>query len=284
MATLDAIAYKETTRLQWQSAAEAWNRWESTIRAWLGPATEVMVDLARIGTGSRVLDVAAGAGEPAITAARLVGATGRVVATDISSNILAFADAAARACGLGDIVETCAMDGENLELPDASFDAVISRVGLIYFPDRRRALAEMHRVLRPDGRVAIVAFSTPEKNGFLSIPISIICRRAQLQQAAPGQPGPFSMGAPGVLEEALCAAGFRSVEIRVVPSPARLDSAAKCLRFQKESFGALHTLLAGLPEDAQDAAWAEVGAALRQFDGPGGFEGPCELLVGAGIK
>ena len=103
---------------EWQSAAEAWNRWESTIRLWLGPATAVMLDFARIGTGSHVLDVAAGAGEPAITAARLVGATGRVVATDISSNILAFADSAARACGLDDIVETCAMDGENLELPE----------------------------------------------------------------------------------------------------------------------------------------------------------------------
>src|SRR6266571_3689667 len=120
MATLDAVAYKETTRLQWQSAAEAWNRWESTIRTWLGPATEVMLDLARIGVGSQVLDVAAGAGEPAITAAARVGPTGRVVATDISSNILAFAEQAAAARGVGGIVETCVLDGENLELADAS--------------------------------------------------------------------------------------------------------------------------------------------------------------------
>ena len=67
-------------------------------------------------------------------------------------------------------------------------------------------------------------------------------------------------------------------------TPARLDSAATCLRFQRESFAALHTMLAGLPEQEQDAAWAEVGTALRQFERPGGFEGPCELLVGVGIK
>jgi cyclopropane fatty-acyl-phospholipid synthase-like methyltransferase len=94
-ATFDAAAYKDTTRQQWQSAAEAWHRWDAVLRAWLGPGTEVMLDLAHIGAGSQVLDVAAGAGEPAITAAARVGPTGRVVATDISSNILAFAAQAA---------------------------------------------------------------------------------------------------------------------------------------------------------------------------------------------
>src|SRR5918999_2665201 len=87
----DPVRYKETTREQWQHAAEAWHRWGPTIEAWLGPATQVMLDLARIGPGSRVLDVAAGAGEPALTAAERVGPDGSVLATDISPNILAFA-------------------------------------------------------------------------------------------------------------------------------------------------------------------------------------------------
>jgi SAM-dependent methyltransferase len=284
MDVLDAATYKETTRQQWQNAAEAWHRWDATLRAWLGPATEVVLDLARIGVGSQVLDVAAVAGEPAITAAVRVGPTGRVVATDISSNILAFADRAAAARGVGGIVETCVLDGENLELPDASFDAVISRVGLIYFPDRQRGLAEMRRVLRPGGRVAIVAFSTPDRNAFVAVPIAIIRRRAQLPAAAPGQPGPFSMGAPGVLAQELRGAGCRDIEVRVVQSPARLASAAECLRFERESFGALHQMLGSLPAAEREEAWAEVGTALRQFEGPGGFVGPCELLVAGGTK
>ena len=160
MALLDAAAYKEATRQQWQNAAEAWYRWGPVLRAWLGPATEVMLDLAHIGAGSQVLDVAAGAGEPAITAAVRVGRTGRVVATDISSNILAFAEQAAAVRGVGDIVETCVLDGEDLEFADATFDAILSRLGLIYFPEPQRGLAEMRRVLRPGGRAAILAFSS----------------------------------------------------------------------------------------------------------------------------
>jgi SAM-dependent methyltransferase len=284
MIAADASLYKETTRQQWQNAAPAWHRWGATLSPWFAPVTEAMLDLARIGSGSHVLDVAAGAGEPAISAALRVGRTGRVVATDISSNMLAFARDEARARGVGDIVETCVLDGENLELPDGSFDAVLSRLGLIYFPDRDRGLAEMWRVLRPGGRVAIAAFSTPERNGIMAIPTSIIRARARLPMPRPGQPGPFSMGAPGEMELALQSAGFAEIDIRPVECGARLASAAECLQFARESFGALHQMMAGLPPAECEAIWTDIGVALRQFEGPRGFEAPCELLVGSGTK
>ncbi len=137
----DAAKFKTTTRAQWQAAAEAWHRWGPFLGEWLGPATEQMLDLARIKAGSRVLDIAAGAGEQSISAARRVGPTGHVLATDIAPALLDYALADARAAGLSNI-ETRELDGEALgDLPAASFDAVISRVGLIYFPDQQRALA-----------------------------------------------------------------------------------------------------------------------------------------------
>jgi SAM-dependent methyltransferase len=284
MVVRDAFIYKETTRQQWQTAAEGWYRWDSTLRAWLGPVTEVMLDLARIGPGSRVLDVAAGAGEPAISAAVRVGGTGRVVATDISSNMLSFAEKAAIARGVGGIVETCVLDGENLELPAESFDAALSRLGLIYFPDRQRGLAEMRRVLRLGGRIAVAAFSSPDRNGVMAIPTSIIRERARLPPPKPGQPGPFSMGAPGVLEHELECAGFHDVEVRSVECSVRLASAAECLHFARDAFAALHQLMAGLPAPEREKTWAEIGEALRQFEGIEGFEAPTELLVGAGTR
>ncbi|HEY8600449.1 MAG TPA: methyltransferase domain-containing protein [Thermomicrobiales bacterium] len=282
--TFDPELYKETTRQQWQHAAEAWHRWESTLGTWLGPATEVLLDLAHVGPGDRVLDVASGAGEPAITAAKRVGPEGYVLATDISHNLLEFARQAARKHGVGQIVETRVMDGEKLELPDASFDVVLSRVGLIYFPDQQGALGGMRRVLKPGGRVAAVVYTTPEQNRFFSIPVSIIRRRAQLPPPSPGQPGPFSLGGPGVLEEAFRQAGFRDLETRVVSSPLRLPSAADCVRFERESFGALHQMLVGLPDEERQDVWDEIERELRQFEGPRGFEGPCELIVGIGVN
>jgi 16S rRNA C967 or C1407 C5-methylase (RsmB/RsmF family) len=141
--TFDPIKYKETTKQQWQVAAGAWHEWGSTLASWLDPATELMLDMAGVKEGSRVLDVAAGAGEQTLLAAKRAGQKGFVLATDISSNILEYAAQDARKAGFKN-VETRVVDGEKLdELVPDSFDAVISRVGLIYFPDQQKALQGM---------------------------------------------------------------------------------------------------------------------------------------------
>ncbi len=279
----DPVKYKQTTCAQWQDAADAWYRWDSTISAWLGPAAEVMLDMAGITVGSRVLDVAAGAGEQTIRVARRVGPAGYVLATDIAPNLLRYAEDAVRQAGLTN-VETRVMDGENLELEDGAFDAVISRVGLIYFPDQHKALTGMHRVLKPGGKIAAIVYSTPDNNKFFSIPVSIIRRRAQLPPPLPGQPGPFSLGSPGVLEEVYRKAGFQDVQTRIVAAPLRLPSAAECVRFERESFGALHQMMAGLTDAERQTAWEEIEQELRTFEGADGFVGPCELLIAVGTR
>lgn len=281
--TFDPTQYKDTTRAQWEDAAAAWHAWGPTLEDWLGEATTLMLDAAGVHTGSTVLDVAAGAGGQSLVAARRAGASGQVPATDISPAILRYAATEAARAGLTNL-HTRELDGEQLDVQPAGFDAVISRLGLIYFPDQGRALAGMYRALRPGGRISAVVYSTAERNAFFSIPVSIIRRRVQLPPPAAGQPGPFSLGGPGVVEDLLRRAGFREVGSQAVPAPLRMPQVADCVRFERESFGALHQMLAGLTPAQRAETWQEIHHELARFEGTDGFEGPCELIVAWGVK
>ena len=282
--TFDPEDFKRTTRAQWNEAAAAWDRWSGLLSRWLGPVTEQMLDMTGVKTGSRVLDVAAGAGEQTLAAARRVGPPGYVLATDLSPVILEHAAENARLAGLSN-VETLVKDGEALtQIKAGPFDAVISRVGLIYFPDQIKALSGMRDQLRPGGKVGAITYASAELNGFFSVPVGIIRRRANLPPPQPGQPGPFSLGDPDVLAARFKEAGFKDVEVERVNAPVRLKSAGECLQFEQESFGALHQMLAGLSEPEQDDAWAEIETALGDFETDGKFEGPCQMLVACGTK
>jgi SAM-dependent methyltransferase len=240
-----------------------------------------MLDLARVSPGTRVLDVAAGAGGQTLAAARRAGPTGVVLATDLAPAIVALAEANAWRAGLSN-VRAQQMDGEDLDVEPGQFDAIICRLGLIYFPHQQRALRGMLTALRPGGRLAAVVYSTADRNGFFSVPVSVIRERAQLPPPAPGQPGPFSLGVPGVARQALRDAGFVDVVDVRLDAPLILDSAQECLRFEQESFGALHQMLSGLDAHARAAAWNEIADRLSAYEVPGEFVGPCELIVVAG--
>ena len=113
--------------------------------------------------------------------------------------------------------------------------------------------------------------------------MSIIRRRAALPAPLPGQPGPFSLGATGCDRGASTRdAGFTDVEVRRVAAPLRMSSAAECVRFERESFGALHQMLAHSSESERADVWSEIEQELSQFETPDGFEGPCELIVSVG--
>ncbi|MBS0335630.1 MAG: class I SAM-dependent methyltransferase [Proteobacteria bacterium] len=279
----DAAKYKNAQREQWNKDGAAWRRWNPTLDRWYGAATRQMLDLARIRPGQRVLDVAAGAGEPAVSAAERVGPGGYVLATDISEGIVELALQVARERGLTQ-VETRAMDGEKLDLPDASFDAVLCRLGLMYMPHPVTALREWRRTLKAGGRVAVVVFSTPERNIWGAMPASIIRRRAQIPPPVPGQPGPFSLGGPGVLEGLFRQAGFADPEVRAVPAPHGAASAADYVRTAREAFGAFNAMMAHLPPQECESVWNEIESSMRSFESPRGFEVPGECLVCAATK
>jgi SAM-dependent methyltransferase len=282
--TFDAVAYKATTKQQWNDAAEAWHRWGPTLEDWLGRSTEAMLDAAGVGVGSHVLDVAGGAGGQALAAARRTGPRGSVTVTDVSPTILTYAQRAADESALRHVT-TSEVDGEEIGSTwSEQFDAAISRLGLIYLPDRAKALRGIRSSLRDGARFAAVVYSTADRNAFFAEPVALIRQRAGLPAPLPGQPGPFSLGDPAVARAAFVDAGFTDVEVQTLSAPLKLPSAAECVRFERESFGALHQMLSGLDEVERERVWDDIGSALRAYETDEGFVGPCELHVISGSR
>lgn len=279
----DPIRFKETQRRQWNEDAEGWYRWGSVLERWHGLTTATMLSTAGLEPDSRVLDIATGNGEPALSAARQLGPNGEVLATDLSENLIQFARQRADELGLGN-VKTRVMDGEQLRLPDGEFDVVFCRFGLIYMPNPRQALAEWHRVLKPGGRAVIAVFTTPDRNAWAATPVSIIRRRVNLPPPDPSQPGPFSLGADDVLAGLLQGAGFRSVETQKISTPLRMRSAGEYVRFAREAFGAFNQMMVDLPKPEREAVWDTVIDEMRQFETAQGFEVSCEPLIARGVK
>jgi hypothetical protein len=129
-----------------------------------------------------------------------------------------------------------------------------------------------------------MVYATADANPFFSLPVSIIRQRAQLPAPAPGLPGPFSLGSDGVLAEAFRTAGFHDIVVERIAAPLRLQSAAECVQFEQDAFGALHQMMASLSGMQQAKTWDDIAQALQQFDGPDGFVGPCQMLLGIGVK
>lgn len=263
-----------------RDVAEAWDRGAGARARAFGAATEKMLELADVTRGARVLDIAAGAGDQALMAARRVGPTGYVLATDISSSMVDLAAAAARRAGLTN-VDTRVMDAQSLDIDAESFDAVISRFGLMLIPDPNKALTEIRRVLRGGGKVAAIVFSTPDKCPYLSIPHAIARRVGRL--ALSTEPfGEFRLSGPGVLEDFYRSAGFHDVAVHQIPTRRTFPSVAAAVEYAKAL--PVRELMAQLSEREQGQAWAEIEVALRQFDGPNGYDSPCMLLIAVGRK
>ncbi len=264
-------------------SADWWSAGKMLRQQTFGVVTEMMLEVADVQPGSRVLDLAAGTGDQTLMAARRVGQLGYVLAADVSASMLNAVAEAARKEGLTN-VETRVMDAENLALDADSFDAVICRSALMLFPNPAKALTEMRRVVKPGGKVAVIVFSALEKNPYHGIVFGIVQRLGSLPPPAPGEPWMYALGDPETLEGLYRRAGFLNVSIQAVPIKRRFPSAAEAIRTMKNSAGDLRELMNRLNEPERERAWIAIEEQLRCFEGPNGLELPGEVLMGVGTK
>ena len=235
-------------RKHWDAVAAGWGVQGDWIEQNFAPLTEWLRTAGCWRSGTRVLDVGCGSGYPAIAAAKAIGPSGRVVATDISPQMLAVAARRARQAGVGNIefVET---DAETLRVDADSFDAITNTYGLMFCPDPERAVAEMRRVLRRGGRVAIVVWDEPRKNPFFEVMLTAAASLLGLSPPEAGRAGPFRLASPARLGALLRGADLLDVVIDSVPMTFESESVDDYIRM----FGdlALKTQMVRLEDDGQ---------------------------------
>ena len=261
--TPEAAEFRAGQRQQWNSAAAGWRKWSELIDSSASAISERLVELAGVEPGSRVLDVAAGYGEPSLTAARAAGSEGGVVATDISAEMIAFGRERAAEAGLGNI-EFVESDAAGLDFPEGSFDAALSRWGIIFEPEGEAAAARVRGFLKSGARMAISSWGPPERVPFLAVPMRTALQRLGVDPPPPGTPGPLSRPTPDALGGLLSGGGFSDVDVEEAEVSFEWPSPEEFTTFIKEIAPPISGLIAPHPQDVQDETWAAITDAVRQ--------------------
>jgi enediyne biosynthesis protein CalE5 len=260
---VDAVAFRDGQRDQWNKAATGWDKWSSVIDESASVVSDRLVDLAGVQPGSRVLDVACGYGEPSLPAARKAGAEGSVVATDIAKVMLDFAAKRAADAGV-DNIEFVESEAAALDFPADSFDAALSRWGVIFEPEAEAALNNIRGFLKPGSKIAVSSWGTPDEVPFLAIPMRTTMKQLDVPPPPPGMPGPLSRPTPEALTEVLEAGGFSDVEVERMQVAFDFGSAAEFTQMVREIAPPITAMMADHPPEAQEAAWQAIEDAIGE--------------------
>jgi enediyne biosynthesis protein CalE5 len=217
--------------------------------------------------GDKVLDVATGIGEPAVTAAKRVMPNGKVVAIDISSQMLAIAKTRAKSLGLDDIMEFRVADGEKLDLPEptAKFDAVLSRFGLMFFPNLPAVLVRIRQMLITNGRLSAAVWSAPSKVPLADLAFPIVRKQLNAPAPPPGAPGPFALADVKALKQSFSQAGFKDIKTDIFQITLEFDSPESYTRAQQQSNAPIHAMLAKYTEEVKNHVWNSITEAVWQY-------------------
>ena len=262
--------FEARVKTEWldDATCAAWRKWhDQSVHFW-SELTREQLAASRLAAGQRVLDLAGGTGDPALAVAAAVGPTGHVVVTDLAPQMLEIARANAVRAGLANL-SFAVVDAHAMPFPDATFDRVTCRLGVMFFWDCPQALREIRRVLKPGGIVSFVCWGPIEQNEYMRVMTGPFSRRSPLPPPVPGAPHPARFGVPGSLSAELGQAGFSALEEKSVTVAMRWPGPpVELWTRQYEISAPLRPYFDSFPPEAKAAAIEEVIAGLTSlYDG-----------------
>jgi ubiquinone/menaquinone biosynthesis C-methylase UbiE len=265
----DPQQLKNEQRRDWDAAAAGWKKWWPLFERSAQHVSDRLVELAGVGPGALVLDIATGNGEPALTAARRVAPNGRVIATDQSPGMLAIARERAAELHIGN-VEFREIDGEELNIPERDFDAIVCRWGLMFMPDVASALRGIHQRLRVGGRLATAVWSTADKMPLTSVGVEAVRKIAGLPLPPPDALGPLRLADESRMRAMLAEAGFKDVTVERIPVTFEVNSAADFAQFRVDVAAPFRVMLERQPADIRSKIIEAVVEGARAYAGTDG--------------
>ena len=260
---IDPEEFREGQRTQWNSAASGWRKWSELIDRGASHVSDRMVELAGVGPGSKVVDIGAGYGEPSLSAAKAAGPDGSVVAVDPSSEMIAFGRQRAKEAGVENI-EFVEADAFGINFPEGTFDAALSRWGIIFDPDGEGAAAVVRGFMKPGGRMAISSWGPPDRTPMLGIPMRTAMSELDVAPPPPGTPGPLSRPSGEALGGLLEGGGFTDIQTEELEVSFEWDSPEDFTTYIKEIAPPITAMLAPHPADVQERTWNAITEAIRE--------------------
>ena len=249
-----AERYRINQRKNWDGVATGWKKWWKTFEKGGQKVSDKLVELAGVKSGQRVLDIATGIGEPALTACRKVGDSGYLLVTDISPEMLAIGRERARYAGLNNI-EFKEGDAATVVLPHSSFDAALCRWGLMFLPNLSTALKNIQRSLVSGGKFATAVWAGPAKVPQLNIAMSIVRQYLQLPLPPTETPGPFNLADFNKLKNFLLQAEFNDVKSEKIRVTFEFDSAEDYVSFTQDIAPPVNMMLANVTAEKKSEIW-----------------------------
>lgn len=251
--SFDSDKFKDGQRQHWDSVAAGWKKWWETMEQFSQIVTNSLTELADIKPDQQVLDIATGIGEPALTVAKLVGDNGKVIATDMSSQMLTIARDRANRLGLHN-VEFQESDAEKLDFPESHFDAIVCRWGLMFLPDVETTLNSVLRMLVPDGKFATAVWDVPENIPFFSFAVQTLLQMFDVPMP-PAEAPTVSGLAGGAIEKNMANAGFTDIRTETITVNFEFSSAGKYAELMKDIAAPLRIMLANQSPEEKDEYW-----------------------------